>query len=65
MKISVPGRIFSPNIKLLCIAFHDLCLKVGMQAPTSSGLHCDGKDDVNVFNAVIPFGNFSGGNLLL
>jgi hypothetical protein len=35
-----------------------------MQAPTGLGLHHDGKNDVNDFNAIVPFGNFSGGDLL-
>ncbi len=36
-----------------------------MQAPTGLVLHCDGKNDVNVFNAFVHFGDFKRGELLL
>jgi hypothetical protein len=36
-----------------------------VQASTNSGLHCDGKDNVNTFDAVAPFGSFCCSNLLL
>jgi hypothetical protein len=65
LKMSVPSRMFSAIVKSLCVAYHGLCLNQEVQAANGLGLHHDGKGDIKVFNAVVPCGDFSGGDLLL
>ncbi len=65
LKMSISGKMFSPKMKPLCVTFHGLYLNQGVEASTDSGLQRDGKDDVKVFNAVVPFSDFTIGDLLL
>ncbi len=65
LKIYGPEHMLPPGIEPLCNAYHSVYLNQGVADPVGSGRHLDGKDDVNVFNAVAPCRDFEGDDMLL
>jgi hypothetical protein len=65
LKMKNCTRLFPPGVKPLCAAYHGVCLNQGVEDPVGSATHRDVKDDFTVFNAVAPFGNYKGGDLVL
>jgi hypothetical protein len=65
VKMKKPTSMFPPSVKPLCVAYHGVCLNRGVEDPVGSATHRDVKDDYSIFNAVIPFGDFKEGELVL
>jgi hypothetical protein len=65
VKMEKATHLFYPGVKPLCAAYHGVCLNQGVEDPVGSATHRDVKDDFTVFNAVAPFGNYKGGDLVL